>query len=83
MAAFFRSLTWPRLTGRIQASPYTSRWVSFHPSHPIGSDSSEVTDVKIDGDVYDVSSNTRTYGPGGYYYTMYAPSYCLVPRNFD
>lgn len=42
-----------------------------------------MTDVKIDGDIYDVSSNRRTYGPGGSYHSMYASSCCLIPRDFD
>ena len=33
---------------------------------------------KIDGDVYDVSSNRRVYGPGGSYHIMYVFSYDLV-----
>jgi len=79
VAVYFRNLSSRPLTARIQASRYTSRWVSPSVSHQwrlIG----EVTAVKIDGDVYDVSSNRRTYGPGGSYHTMYVPSYSIIPR---
>ncbi|KAH0839597.1 cytochrome b5 [Lanmaoa asiatica] len=66
---------WPEPSGRLFSESYL---VTFD-----GTDANKPIYIAIDGDVYDVSSNRRTYGPGGPYHNMYASSYCFIPRYFD
>ncbi|OJA07770.1 hypothetical protein AZE42_02987 [Rhizopogon vesiculosus] len=53
---------WPESSGRLFSETYLATFD--------GTDSTKPLYLAIDGDVFDVSSNRRTYGPGGPYHHM-------------
>jgi len=53
---------WPEPSGRLFSESYLTTFD--------GTDASKPLYIAIDGEVYDVSSNRRTYGPGGPYHSM-------------
>ncbi|KIL00453.1 hypothetical protein PAXRUDRAFT_129775 [Paxillus rubicundulus Ve08.2h10] len=53
---------WPESSGRLFSESYLATFDGTDLDHPLY--------IAIDGDVYDVSSNRGTYGPGGSYHTM-------------
>jgi len=53
---------WPEPSGRLFSESYLATFDGTDPTKPLY--------IAIDEDVYDVSSNRRTYGPGGSYHSM-------------
>ncbi|KIJ19852.1 hypothetical protein PAXINDRAFT_178625 [Paxillus involutus ATCC 200175] len=53
---------WPESSGRLFSESYLATFDGTSLDHPLY--------IAIDGNVYDVSSNRGTYGPGGSYHTM-------------
>ncbi|KAG1773824.1 cytochrome b5-like heme/steroid binding domain-containing protein [Suillus occidentalis] len=53
---------WPEHSGRLFSETYLATFDGRDPAKPLY--------LAVDGDVFDVSSNSRTYGPGGPYHHM-------------